>query len=382
MASYRKRGDKYEVTWRDGGRGSRQRSRTVPTLRAVKALIREIEECKALGRRWEPQDSAQADLVTAFDAYLKEREVTMSAATVSAEDVALDLFCRHLVDLTRRRSDDLTLDLLSRDRLVSFTSWLRDVREVSDLTIRQYVRAVERAWRWLFDSDSYGERVPRPKRLNLPAASPALAPVAPTWAEMDLAIAKAWEMAEGPGSRGDAWLPVLWTILRYTGLRRRQALGLEWPDVDLRRAQLVLPTHLCKTALERKFRVRPLAPPLVEFLAGLGVREGRIVPAPKKPNWTWTKEPWKRAGLERLARQPQHAFRDGHYTGLLRLGVPEMIAEMLQGRSGGTGRRHYADPVQLLDDMRRAVEMIPPIGGAPAEVTNELGRRRELESGQ
>ena len=292
-------------------------------------------------------------------------------------------------------------DLQEDERCSPFTAWQRTL-------------AVHRAWEWAYDSDLYGDDVPRPRRPDLPRVSPPRSTVAPTWAEMDLVI----EAAAGSGQQD--WRRKMFILMRYTGLRVSQVMRLLWSDLDLELGLLTVRPELGKTQQERAGRIVPICQAAHAEVAGWGRREGYVIPAPentadedgeeteapkrrrteqeiRKPDWgTSTKIIGRAAArlhpapdgvtpeIERarsafVARfpSPHHSFRHGFVTGLLVAGASERSVQILVGHAGGgVTRSTYTDAWQLMPELRRAVELIPVVGALRPGADLDAARRR------
>jgi integrase len=189
---------------------------------------------------------------------------------------------------------------------------------------------------------------------------------------MDRVIAAAHSFAEAARTRSDreawTWRARMCTVLRFTGLRvDEQVLQLRWDDVDLESAELYLRGELGKSQAERSGRTLPLAPQLVELMAGWGVREGWLV-APSKNDrhadprhtaqlWRAAEVPervWG-AGPGRHKARVHHAFRAGFKTGLSRLGIASEVRDYLVGHHRGVDE-HYLDTYA---QARAAVRELP-----------------------
>lgn len=196
-------------------------------------------------------------------------------------------------------------------------------REVS--TRNKYTRTVQQLWQWAWEHDY---DVPRPRTLRL-REPPRGITQAPTWPQCDAMIA----CLEGVNT----WAHVLAVICRYTGLRDGQADLLEWRDVDLGKALLTVRPELGKTRAERQGRVIPITRHLATYLAGLGVREGFVVPlgsrAKRIVRQRVLRRAWQRAKVpaEVWQGQPGHAFRKAFLTELEARGVRERDAEYYVG---------------------------------------------------
>ena len=118
--------------------------------------------------------------------------------------------------------------------------------------------------------------------------------------------------------------------------------------------------------MERRGRVLPLAPVLVDSMVGWGQREGLVVPGREGrlfrcDQWTRTQRIWTEAGVDkRKWRMPNHCFRHGFVTELKRSGADTEAVEFLVGHSQGV-RASYLDPMGLWEAMERAVAMVPEV---------------------
>jgi integrase len=282
-----------------------------------------------------------------------------------------------------QRSRTVPLSAFTRESLSSWWEDLRKTRTIS--TSRLYVGAVRSAWEWAFDSDTYGEHTPRPRRFTMPTPSAAHAR-APTWEEMDAAIHACDALAASEveaSANNKATLEDSWTwrrrllvVLRCTGLRVHQAMRLQWSDLDLERRTLTVRGELGKSRAERSGRVVPIAPVLADELAGWGIRTGALL-APWKKSRTAdtmkTTRVWAASNVDPRVwgapagsdkGQPHHAFRKGFKTGLARLGVAAHVRDYLVGHHRGIDAAY----LDTFEEAREAVALLPPIAPRVATV--------------
>ncbi len=356
MASIEKRNGKFRVRWRDPD--GKDRSRQAPTKAAAQRLRREVEACVAEGRRWEPAHARErAGLQEGLEAYVRHCHRTYASSTVRLYASRLDVFRRFLVERHGSRRI-LHLELLTRGLIEGFYDWLletgRHGHPRSKSSAKKYIQTVEGFWAWAYDHDDYGIEVGPPKKLKLPQ-TPRTPTQAPTWGEMDRMIG---------ASKG--WQRELYLVLRFTGLRVQQAMGLRWEHVDLQQGTLTVPGHLGKTPSERHGRTVPISRHLVDELAGWGRREGWLIRCDRKTRTARSRDAsaaWRRAEVPsaKWKKRPHHAFRKGFVTGLRSLGADPDAGEYLVGHTLGGQRDTYTDPIGL--HLCRAVDLIPPIGG-------------------
>jgi len=370
MASIRKRGSSYQVRWRDPD--GQARSRSCPTREAAEALARDVERTVALGRRWRPQDELPVPRLTeALSAYIAWAEVRRAPGTVRVYDLSLGQFFDWLTARQPRRA--LTLEDVTDE---AADAWYASLvaRGLKRSTCNLRATALHSARTWLYDHERFGRWTPRPRRrLHLPPVewSP---PTAATWEELDALIVTTERLA-GSHARSDVrrqlgWRARLFVVLRATGLRVTQAMHLEWGDVDLDTGWLTIRGELGKSRQERSGRVVPLAPCLVEELAGWGARDGFLI-APWKTDRAAqsmrTRRLWKAAGVrpEVWDGHAHHAIRRAFETNLKRAGADTEAVEYLVGHSIPGARGHYLDPRRALD-LTEAVKLVPPVARSRA----------------
>ena len=375
MATIRKRGRTWSVRWKDGGR---QRERSCPDLVTAKRLRSEIERAKALGDKWEPADlQAEPGLRELLAFYIQDRERVLVESSIKVIDKSVVLWTRWLE--TRHPRKRLTPDAFSRASLAGFYDNLRNERGSAVSTCRKRIQHVQQAWEWLYDSDEYGDWMPRPRKLEMPKA-PRRVTVAPTWAEMDACIATA-----------NGWQKKLAMVLRCTGLRVQQAMRLRCDDVDRDRLLLRVRPELGKTDHERTGRIVPITPLLLEERAKWGPWEGWFVPCNRKPGPREREarardmvRAWERAGVRREVwaatgegshGRAHHAFRSGFISGLVHQGANPDAVEVLVGHALGGTRDPYTDPAAL--PLREAVNLIPVICASDATRANVVPMLRQ-----
>ena len=364
MSSIRKVTNGWQIMYRwPKGRHGTQRGKTCPDLKTARRLRAEIDRSLALGIEPRPGDAqAPADLEVMFDEYLADRKRFRQKATVIRHGEALALFVTFL--RRRRPRARLTPDLLSRKSLRDFWNFCTTAGgergALGPATANRRVQQVLCTWNWLWDSEEYGHLIDRPKTIDLPKIA-AKTVVAPTWQEMDLCVAAA---------RG--WHKQLAIVLRFTGLRVSQAMGLLWDDVDLQHGEARV--RIVKG--DEQPRTIPLSPHLVAELAGWGRREGYLIPSnrqsgprERQARSRELERAWARSGVRKEVwaapdkhshGAPHHTFRAGLISGLTRLRADATAIEWLVGHKlpGVTGG-HYLDAAML--PLRETVELIPAL---------------------
>ena len=360
MASVTRRNGKWRLRWRDPD--GKARSRQCPTKRAAQELQNQIGEACALGVRWEPRDARQApDLRLLLRDYVDECTRVLQPSTAMRYARILDLFLRYMDD-QHGVGTPLPPSLLTRRLLAD---WYEDLatgglhgNPRAQATRRKAVEALQLAWTWLYDHDESGATIPPPRRLRMPR-QPAALTVAPTWKEMDACIAAL-----------NGWQRDVATLLRFTGLRVQQVMGLCWGDLDLREGRLIVRGELGKSPQERRGREIPVSRHLVgELERWERSDEGWLIVSSRHRGGDRERmarardvgRGWTRAGVREEAwrGRPHHAFRKGFVSGLKREGADTDAVEHLVGHSLGL-RGIYTDPDAL--PLREAVALVPPLG--------------------
>lgn len=304
-------------------------------------------------------------------AWLAARAVRLAPRTVHRYGQMAEAFVGWLED---RHGARVTMGVLTRRLLEDYWRALtrtegRWGQRRTDSTARKHMEAVQLLWTWAYDREEYDGLVPRPRRVELPGGAADAPALAPTWEMMDAAILSA---------RG--WLRCLLVVLRCTGLRVSQAMGLRWDDVDLRAATLRVRPELGKSAAEKHGRRVPLAPVLVKELA-----EPRLCQWDRSDVWLVPSRPpsthagvdgprsrdprardaarvWRRtpAPEEVWAKRPDHAFRKGFVTGLRAGGADPWAVEVLVGHRLPGEQHAYVDAAKGLP-LAAAVALVPPL---------------------
>lgn len=350
MASIAKRGAKHLVKWRDPD--GAQHTRSCPDLKTARTLKLEVEQARALGRRWREPDAVKApSLIRAQKAYLAYRKTRKRESTTELDGVAI----RRFTVWSGRQRGQQTVSRLTVDALRDFDVSLRG--ELCDRTANAYVLVIRRWWAWLFGSSEFRahlEPAPESGALDLPEVAWA-PPHAPSWAEMDRAVGHA-----------TGWLHLALSFMRYTGLRQSQVMRLRWEDVDLDDSTLTIRPELGKSKQERAGRTVPISHHLVALLRNEPLTPGWIV-APRKRerriDSRLAAECWSRSGVPTKVWKghPDHAFRYGITTGLDQLGADRDSVERLVGHAVGGARAFYLDTRQA-SRLRETVDLIPAVG--------------------
>ena len=301
---------------------------------------------------------SRPDITTVSERYLDHRRLRLRPRTMRRYEENIRLFQRFLTATEGRPPWSVTL--LSKPLLEDYYAGLQvpenglHGRRRSPDTARKIVEVAQLMWRWADESDRWPDQVPRPRRIDMVRAPPR--PVrAPTWAEMDRCIR--W-------ARG--WKRCSLVVLRYTGIRIGEAVQLEWRDVDLRNAELVLGPEITKGG---RGRVVPLSKHLIRELRSWPRPGSLLVPYRGKRQSPWRNALasdaaacWEAARVSEAVwrRAPHHAFRRGFKSNMLRAGAATDAVDYLQGHVIGGARGRYIDPLVAFD-LEAAVALIPRI---------------------
>lgn len=347
MASITRRGGGWRVRWRDPD--GRARSKGVPDRKTAKLVAADIERRVARGLPGEATQQRPVEAEDAVAAFLDHKRAMGSPRSVKTYECPILQF----VYFARKGRQKFYLTDMTPELIEDWFIHLSQRASPGHNTRIQYASIIARWWEWSARRFRGGIapfiRPELPRKTRTKQASP-------TFAEMDACILAARDGAAFTRLPKDpGWVERMLTIMRFTGLRVRQTNLLTWDDFDLTRATLHVPADTEKT---RVGRIIPISPHLVEYLAGLGRREGRLFRRVSTPEAKWVNRAWRAAGV-----RPQihgwHAFRRGLETGLLgQLNVDLVRVRALVGHSSGVDDS-YIDAAGL--NLRDAVDVIPPI---------------------
>jgi integrase len=381
VASVHKKGDGWVVRWRNHG-DPKNHSAPAPT-RAIADTIRlNADSARALGKPYlGPKAEAAAlaarrvDLRELAREYLRARKRAGKAAgTIYQTNIALTLF---LQTLSEDDETPIAGAELTTKALAGYYDHLVNDRDCSLGTARARVEYVQRWWAWLCDEGGYDDRLPRPRTIEMAEPPRRPDPVAPTWEEMDRAIACA-----------SGWYQQLMLACRFTGLRANdQAMQLRRTDLDPAAGILRIRPELGKTPNEKRGRAVPVSRHLLAMVATwpedpdgwlihVPPNVGRWEGPAKRTAWNdAASAAWMRAGVrpevwdtqesedgQRRNGHPLHCFRAGVITHLQALGAALPDVQYLVGHklTGGVTVERYTDPAAVRK-LREAVDLIPPL---------------------
>jgi len=368
MASVRKRGTRYQVRWRDSE--GLERSRTCPDLKTARALKLDVEQAYAVGEDWRPRSRARpSSLSGVFQQYLNEVGRRAEDSTIEQYRIALALYLRHL--RAQKPRGTLSPDLLSEETLASFFTALLATN--NKYSAADSVRHVQRAWKWAFKKNRrFDGSVPLPEEIELPRRVTLLRPWAPSWSLADAVIQGAWAAERA------AWYGDLMAVIRYTGLRKKQVMGLRWNDLDLAARRLYIRPDLGKSRQERRGRIVPVSDHLVGMVKGWDRSGGFLVTtdSPKRRIDNVTlRSRWTAVGVpEEELRQPTHALRKAFVTELRKAGADLTAIKALIGHRLDLTTDVYTTAEALMPLMEAALRLIPKIGHADPVVVPFCGQ--------
>lgn len=335
-----------------------------------------IEDAFRRGYWWEPEPRREARLSSIpslelmMNTYLEVRAIRGGKdRTIRMLMASLNKFSIWVID-TAGREDAEALRILDEefgeDALYAYAGWAgRDKDEggggLAPSSVSQYGTRARQFWEWA----ARRWRTVVPPAPEFAMEMPREEVVAPTWEQMDQLVATAW-------AKSPRWVGQLYTIARFTGLRSGQIARLRWSDFDFEAATLRIRPELGKSRQERAGRTVPVSQHLLTEMAGWGVREGRILAG--EVRHSTLRSCCRKAGLpdELWAGRPAHLMRRGFFTGLVMLGADVWAAERLLGHAVATGESavaaSYLDRDQLIQRLRPAVDLVPPLGGAVSDL--------------
>ena len=376
---------RFRVRWRewieeDGKRKRVDCGRVVHSREAAIELqgkvLRALETVGFYREETRPVE-AVASFEAAGAAWLRHKAARgCAAATIRRYGGALDRFFRS-VRARRGLADDVVVrtDMLSRELFADLQiGWRRE--GLSESTVYGTARIALDVWNWAADDpETYPGLAAPPRDASrvLPRPPAYAAPVPPTLEEADACLrhlAKNAYIARPAG-----------IVMRYTGLRVSQVLGIEVGDLDLARAELRVRTGKSRRekAEQRTIPVsRHLVDEVVTWVADRApgdrlVKRRRDQRAPDTMNhlpgqplangWEGAcaagearREVW--APPNREIARPEHAFRAAFQAFMEGQGVRDSVIDYLVGHSPSSVRgRHYAPPTP--EQLREAVALLP-----------------------
>ena len=254
---------------------------------------------------------------------------------------------------------------LSDQLTLTYRSWLMNKKNpCSEGTANARIRHIENFWTWTKNRDEYHDICPRVVCLELRDIAPRRSLSAPNWEEMDKAI----QSAKG-------WYRQHMMILRFTGLRRGQALRLKWSDFDLQAQTLHVRGALGKSKHEQQGRLMYVSPHLIEHLRlwpknSEWVIDKRIVPRSRegdntkrtKVNNRIPRKIWERTDVSEVKyEQPLHCFRKGVNQELLQLKINGETRRYMLGHKTDINESAYLPLDIIAEHTKEVATSIPAL---------------------
>lgn len=282
------------------GRGRKKSLKTKDQAKAL-AIFREMEKEWLRGRLVHLENEKRISLGDFAEAYIESRD-GISPHTVKKDRLSLELLAAVV-------GKSLPLRALTEERLEEFKRACK-ARGASEITIDGYLRHIKAALSYAVEQGLI-KRKPKVKmyrkddrelpRIILPD-------------DIKKILEKAREK--------DAELWRLFTFLAWTGCRRREGLGLEWPRVRLDRRTCIV------RGKGGRERLVPLLPAVVEALEPIRKDLGRVFPA-WHPDTVSHKFHEIAAGLGLQARL--HDLRHSAVSYMLASGIPIQVVAQIAG---------------------------------------------------
>lgn len=336
-----------------------------------------IEDGFRRGYWWEPEPRREARLSSVpsielmMNTYLEVRALRGARdGTIRALMSALNKFSVWLIAASGRE-DAEALQVIyedhGEDALFAYAGWAGRSKDdggggLTPGSVLQYGTRARQFWEWA--ARRWRSVVPPAPEFSMDVPKEEV--VAPTWAQMDQLVTTAWAVSP-------YWVGRLYTIARFTGLRSGQIARLRWDDFNFDAATLRVRPELGKSRQERAGRTVPVSRHLLQEMSGWGLREGLFITT--KVTHAVLHRCCRKAGLpkELWENRPAHLMRRGFLTGLVLLGADVWAVERLLGHAVASGESAvaaaYLDRDQLVERMRPAVDLVPPIGGGKSDIS-------------
>lgn len=369
-------GGKWRIRWREarpeGGWRSHEALVNGSEEDAEEYRLAVIRDLRATGHhdreaqraRYVPPANLIDGMLAHIDSQVADGLRASSAATYRA---VVPLLAAAIHEVTRIRvTEPLPVTLLSR-RL--FDSLKPILAKKGETTPRAYLRVLWQAWGWLADDPTAWPHTPqRPSTTRGYVPPPKIygRTTAPSIEHADACIRR---LARRARTRDSVLCAV---VMRYTGLRLRQALGIHREDLDLKAGTLLV-RHGKSKQEQAEMRVIPLSRHLLaEALFVAAVEEHGTGPIVRATNpRTVMYASWAEASEHdsvpryvweppnRINARPDHAFRAAFQAHLTSQRVQKDIVDFLVGHAGDLRDTHYGR--ELMMQAREAVDLLPPI---------------------
>jgi len=282
------------------------------------------------------RDQREADRVRATSVSLEETVALFFQHVHHLKDSTKGHYQKKLIDVLDSSLGSEPLVSITPDRLKAYIRERRD--QTSDIQIRHELTALSSVLEWAVEWGVEGApevnpvRMTRKKGLAKPAShSRAVEP-----AQVADILAAAKETSP------KFWHPFL-TVILETGMRHEEALGLQWPSVDLARGVINLEWHRVKT---KKSRIVPLSDVAQRTLAAQEryVRCDYVFTNPRTmKRYTSIWKGWGRLREKANCSDVRiHDFRHTFASYTRRLGMDRMDRKAIMGHSSEASHELYA----------------------------------------
>lgn len=311
-----KRKSKYYVEFHRGKAKSLQTS----NLEEAKAIFREMKKEYLKGKLIQLDSVRRMTLSDFRDAYLKSR-IGMSPMTVKKDESVLRLFIdalgasQQMATISSKKIEDFKRICLARG--------------ATPHGINSYLRHIKAALSWACE-DKIIET--RPKIKMVPANDELPRVLTPEQIKTILEKAK----------EKDIWFWRYLTFLLWTGARRREALNIEWQNINLSKCNCLL----TKTK-GKKDRVVPLLPAVIDALEPVKKDLGRVFPQLHADTYT---HQFKIYARECGTNARLHDVRHSAVTYMLKSGIPIQVVKEIVGHSQLSTTMIYT---HVLDDIKQ-----------------------------
>jgi len=230
---------------------NRWKSLKTRNLETAEALFEEMEKEYLRGRLIILENEKQISLGKFTEAYIESRD-GISPHTIRKDKLSLDL----LADVVGK---SIQIRALTEERIEEFKKACK-ARKASEITIDGYLRHIKAALSYALEK-GYIKKKPKARMYRKDGQElPRI--ILPEDIKKILAKAQAEDV--------ELWR--LFTFYIWTGARRREGLGLEWPRINLER-------NFCRVRGKGgRERVIPLLGPIIEALEPVRKDIGRVFP--------------------------------------------------------------------------------------------------------
>lgn len=309
MRLFERRGWFHAETERGRSRSLRTKNRA-----EAEAILKEMRRLALKGRLVQLDNYKRISLSDFRKIYLEQGREGISPETIKLDSISLQLFSDVIGGSTQLRS-------ISGSKIEDFRRACR-ARGVREVSINTYLRHIKASLSWATEQGYISKRpVIKMYRKKKGSDRPRVLEVD----EIKNIMANAREIDEG------VWR--YFHFLLWTGTRRREALTLEWQNVDLKRAE-------CKIVGKGgAVRMVPLLPPVVEMLEPIKRDLGRVFVQYHRDVMT---HKFHKIASACNIKARLHDLRHTCATYLLKSGVPLEVVQKILGHESISTTQIYA----------------------------------------